>query len=74
MAATSGASKLQSGQTDYTAKLDLSHTLIPLSNYCIHLNPLIHRIFPFAARHISWCTLDDALKTFVYAHGRANEM
>jgi hypothetical protein len=73
-AATGGASDLQSGQTVYTPKLDLGHTLIPLTNYCIHLNPLVHHIFSAAARYISWSTLDDALKTFVRVHGNANEM
>jgi hypothetical protein len=73
-AAMGGASELQSGQTGYKAKLDLGHTLIPLTNYCIHLNPLVHRIFSAAARYISWSTLDDDLKIFVRAHGRANEM
>lgn len=72
-AATGGASEMQSGQTVYTPKLDLGHVLIPLTNYGIHLNPLVHRIFSAAARHISWSTLDDALKTFVRAHGAANE-
>jgi predicted N-acyltransferase len=68
-AAAGSASELQSGQTGYMAKLDLGHTLIPLTNYCIHLNPLIHRIFSVAARYISWSTLDDDLKIFVRAHG-----
>jgi hypothetical protein len=72
-AAASGASELQSGQGVYTPKLDLGHALIPLTNYCIHLNPLVHRIFSAAARYISWSTLDDDLKIFVRAHGRANE-
>jgi hypothetical protein len=68
-AAACGASDLQSGQTGYMAKLDLGHTLVPLTNYCIHLNPLIHRIFSAAARYISWSTLDDDLKIFVRVHG-----
>jgi hypothetical protein len=69
-AAARGAAELQSGQTGYMAKLDLGHALVPLTNYCLHLNPLIHRIFSSVARHISWSTLDDDLKIFVRAHGR----
>ena len=72
-AATGGASELQSGQGVYTPKLDLGHRLIPLTNYCIHLNPVVHRIFSVGAQYISWSTLDDGLKIFVRAHGRANE-
>jgi len=72
-AATGGASELQSGQGVYTPKLDLGHRLIHLTNYCIHLNPVVHRIFSVGAQYISWSTLDDGLKIFVRAHGRANE-
>ena len=72
-AATGGASDLQSGQTGYCAKLDLGHKLIPLTNYCLHRNPLGHRIFSAAARYISWSTLDNDLKVFMRAHDRAYE-
>ena len=58
-----GAEELQSGQTGYRAKYDVGHALIPLTNYCKHLNPVVHRIFMAIARHISWAILDDDLKT-----------
>ncbi len=63
-----GASELQSGQTGYSAKLDLGHRLVPLTNYCMHRNPFLHRLFAMAARYISWSTLDDDLKLHVLAH------
>ena len=58
-----GAEELQSGQTGYRAKYDLGHKLVPLTNYCKHLNPVVHSIFRAIARHISWSTLDDDLMT-----------
>jgi hypothetical protein len=67
-AAKSGAIELQSGQTGYMAKLDLGHKLVPLTNYCMHRNPFIHRLFAFAARYISWATLDDDLEIYLRAH------
>jgi hypothetical protein len=50
------------------AKLDLGHKLVPLTNYCMHRNPFIHHLFSFAARYISWSTLDDDLKIYLRAH------
>jgi hypothetical protein len=67
-AAKSGATELQSGQTGYMAKLDLGHKLIPLTNYCMHRNPFLHYLFSFAARYISWSTLDDDLEIYLRAH------
>jgi len=67
-ASKSGATELQSGQTGYMAKLDLGHKLAPLTNYCMHRNPFIHRLFDFAARYISWSTLDDDLEIYLRAH------
>lgn len=64
----SGASELHSGQSGYSAKLELGHILIPLNNYFEHLNPLLHRIFARAARHISWSRLDQDLKAYLAAH------
>jgi len=69
-AAQSGAEELQSGQTGYMAKLDVGHTLIPQTNYCRHLNPVVHRIFKAVASSISWSTLDDDLKQFVRRRAR----
>ncbi|MCX5902305.1 MAG: GNAT family N-acetyltransferase [Proteobacteria bacterium] len=67
-ATKAGAAELQSGQTGYMAKLDLGHKLVPLTNYCMHRNPFIHRIFAFATRYISWSTLDDDLEIYLRAH------
>jgi hypothetical protein len=64
-AARSGAEELQSGQTGYMAKLDVGHTLIPQTNYCRHLHPVVHRIFGVVASTISWSTLDDDLRQYV---------
>lgn len=72
-AAQSGASDLQSGQTGYMAKLDLGHKLVPLTNYCMHCNPFIHRIVAFAARYISWSTLDDDLEIYLRAHAAGKQ-
>jgi hypothetical protein len=64
-AARIGAEELQSGQTGYGAKLELGHSLVPLTNYCLHTNPVLHRIFKAVAAHITWATLDDDLKRHV---------
>src|SRR5262249_40431991 len=55
------ATEFQSGQTGYRANLDLGHALVPLYNYCRHRNPLLHRLFAYVARSISWATLDEDL-------------
>ncbi len=62
-ASRSGAEELQSGQTGYGAKLELGHDLVPLTNYCRHVNPAVHGLFKTVASRISWATLDDELKT-----------
>lgn len=61
-AVQTGADEIQSGQTGYRAKLDIGHVLVPLTNYCKHVNPLIHGIFKWIAGGITWATLDDDLK------------
>lgn len=60
-ASRTGATDFQSGQTGYSAKLDLGNRLIPLNNYCRHRNPLLHRLFASVAGGISWSTLDEDL-------------
>ena len=57
-----GATEMQSGQTGYAVKLDLGHELVPLTNYCRHRNPLLHRLFAAVAARITWASLDDDLK------------
>ncbi len=69
-AASTGARVLQSGQTGYSAKLDLGHDLIPLFNYCEHSNPLVNRMISRATREITWQSLDRSLE----AHVRAMEV
>ncbi len=56
---------LQSGQTSYSAKIELGHKLVPLSNFCKHSNPVINAIYQHVAKSISWETLDDDLKLYL---------
>jgi len=67
-ACTTKATVLQSGQTGYTAKLDMGHSLVPLWNYCEHMNPLANRIYRDIAARIAWDTLDDQLAKYLNAH------
>jgi hypothetical protein len=63
-----GASSIQSGQTAYEAKIEIGHHLVPLTNYGLHRNWLIHRIYGAVAKRIRWQTLDDDLADFLKAH------
>jgi predicted N-acyltransferase len=56
-----GAAQLQSGQTGYRFKLETGHRLVPLTNWCRHSNPLVHRVYRFVASKVDWSTLDDDL-------------
>ncbi len=67
-AMTLGATALQSGQTGYRPKIDLGHRLVPLTNYCAHRNPLIHRIYALVAAKVDWHTLDPALSAALKTH------
>ena len=67
-AATTGARVLYSGQTGYSAKLDLGHDLVPLYNYCEHSSRLVNSALRWAARSTSWTSLDVALAAHVRAH------
>ena len=67
-ASRGGAATLCSGQTGYTAKLDLGHQLTPLWNYCEHANGLVNSIFRWGGAGISWETLDPQLAEYVRAH------
>jgi len=69
-ASRAGASEFYSGQNGYSAKLDLGHALVPLTNYFAHLNPLWHRLLSQVARNITWSRLDTDLKAYVSAHAR----
>lgn len=65
---TTGATEFQSGQTGYRAKIDVGHDLVPLTNYCKHSNPVMHKLYTIATRDVTWSTLDDDLKVFIQAH------
>ncbi len=56
-----GATEIQSGQTGYPAKRDLGHELVPLTNFCKHKNPIIHRVFAMVGKTIDWASLDPDL-------------
>jgi hypothetical protein len=60
-----GASAIQSGQTGYAPKMEMGHVLVPLSNYCRHVNPFVQWVYALVARGISWKTLDAALARYV---------
>ena len=63
-----GASAIKSGQTAYEAKIEMGHTLIPLTNYCKHRNFILHAIYRAIAKRIDWTTLDEQLARYVKAH------
>jgi hypothetical protein len=63
-----GFTELQSGQTGYSAKLEIGNTLVPLTNFARHRNPLIHKIFAWQAKGISWKTIDHDLAIYLAAH------
>ena len=64
-----GATAIQSGQTGYAPKIELGHRLMPLTNYSAHRNPLVHRLYDWAARRIDWSSLDPDLAAWVRSHG-----
>jgi hypothetical protein len=63
-----GFSSIHSGQTGYSAKIELGNRLVPLTNYCRHSNKLVHAIYRFAAKSIGWHTLDPDLAAHLKAH------
>jgi hypothetical protein len=68
LALAQGATSIQSGQTGYSAKIEIGHDLEPLTNYVRHRNPLVHWIYRTVARTVNWDTLDDDLAVFLKAH------
>ena len=68
LALSSGATRIQSGQTGYGPKFDLGHRLLPLTNFVAHPNPLLHRLFALVAQRVDWNTLDAALSAILVAH------
>jgi predicted N-acyltransferase len=67
-ALSTGATRIQSGQTGYGPKFDLGHRLLPLTNYVAHANPLLHRLYAAVGRHVDWTTLDPALAAILTSH------
>jgi hypothetical protein len=65
---TIGADSMQSGQTGYSAKVELGHEMVPLTNYCSHRNAFIHWIFAIGSKAVNWDTLDKDLAEFVKAY------
>ena len=72
-ATAQGATELQSGQTSYSAKLDLGHELLPLTNFSRHRVGFMNALYAFVGRFITWSTLDKDLKTHVEAQARKSE-
>ncbi|MBF0425477.1 MAG: GNAT family N-acetyltransferase [Magnetococcales bacterium] len=68
-----GMRAIQSGQTGYTAKIRLGHALIPLTNYARHRNPLMHHIYAWVGRTVSWATLDAELTIEEKRRGKGEE-
>jgi hypothetical protein len=67
-ALSKGAARLQSGQTGYRVKIELGHSLVPLTNYGRHRNPLVHAVYAQVAKTINWSTLDPDLAKHLAAH------
>ncbi|MGB4812275.1 MAG: GNAT family N-acetyltransferase [Methylophilaceae bacterium] len=66
--ASQQATSIQSGQTGYSPKIELGHTLVPLTNYCAHKNPFIHWVYAKVAKTINWDTLDEDLSIYLKAY------
>jgi hypothetical protein len=44
---------------------------VPLVNYCMHRNRVVHAVAGAAARRIDWSSLDEDLARHVRAHPEA---
>ncbi len=62
------AKSIQSGQTGYSAKIELGNQLVPFTNYCTHKNPIIHWVYTKVAKTINWDTLDEDLAIYLQAY------
>ncbi|MFX8864366.1 hypothetical protein ABTM79_19685, partial [Acinetobacter baumannii] len=69
-ATSRGAKWLRSGQTGYQAKLELGHTLVPLSNFARNRTGLLNLIYAAVGKTITWSSLDADLKLHVEAMKR----
>jgi hypothetical protein len=63
-----GFAEIQSGQTGYSAKLEIGNHLVPLTNFARHRNPLVHAVFAWQAKGINWKTIDNDLAVHLAAH------
>ncbi len=63
-----GFTSVQSGQTGYSAKIELGNRLVPLTNYCKHRNKLVHAVYRLVAKGVDWQTLDPDLAAHLKAH------
>ena len=61
-------SAIQSGQTGYSAKIEIGHRLVPLTNYCRHRNPVVQAIYKAVAKTVDWHTLDPDLASYLKVH------
>ena len=59
---------IQSGQTGYSAKIELGNKLVSLTNYCAHKTPIIHWVYANVAKTINWDTLDEDLAIYLKAY------
>jgi hypothetical protein len=66
--ASINAKSIQSGQTGYSAKIELGNQLVPFTNYCAHKNPIIHWVYAKVAKTINWDTLDEDLAIYLKAY------
>lgn len=66
-----GLRAIQSGQTGYAPKIETGHRLVPLVNYCMHRNRVVHAVAGACARRIDWSSLDQDLARHVRAHPEA---
>ena len=66
-----GVKEFQSGQTGYRAKIDVGHELVPLTNHCKNLNPIINAVYAKVATTVNWSSLDTDLEIFLKAHPEA---
>jgi len=62
------AKAIQSGQTGYSAKIELGNQLVSFTNYCAHKNPVIHWVYAKVAKTINWDTLDEDLAIYLQAY------
>jgi uncharacterized protein len=67
-AISSGATIVWCGSPAYAAKIDVGYSLVPLSLYCKHRNPVINRIYARLSKAVSWSTLDSQLGAHLKVH------